>query len=156
MDGSVVAVGGRAGWYLDQVVLTLRSGEQLAYPEPGVASGDERPDVTLDAEHLVAVEQYAHDGSLGAGLRFTTSAGRAIEVVGSKADRSEVCRHDAGAEPVVADVAAAREEPQRPRRTRCLGRAVVAKEKGSSVGKPLLWNNRASCSETSTCCPSPV
>ena len=83
----VTRVFGGSGWYVDTVTLGLSNGSVRGYGNTSWGGGkpNKGQDYHLDADdYIVAVTQYTHYEYLGAGIVFSTNAGRRLQVMGSQ------------------------------------------------------------------------
>jgi hypothetical protein len=80
---TVVSIGGRTGWYVDQVSFTLSDGRVLKC-DGGEGGGKKPPQPLKISEHIVAVEHEVSGNYLGAGFTFILNSGREITVAGTQ------------------------------------------------------------------------
>jgi hypothetical protein len=85
--GAVASVGGRRGWFVDQVTLTMRAGDVLAYGSDGGGGIDEME--LHDGERIVGASQWYSGQYLGSRVALPTSDGRELAVEGTHYDESD-------------------------------------------------------------------
>ena len=85
----VVAISGRAGWFVDAVTFHLQSGKTLGYGKESGGSATEKFELS-EGEYLTKVVQrrLAVPQYFGNAFVFTTSRGRCYEIAGSRASDS--------------------------------------------------------------------